>query len=656
MIELLASAGIGLAAVVLIVRSIGRQLGTRSARIAALLTSLCGALVAFGVLDARWTISQSSIDLTSVDYVRSETCASCHPDHVESWRRTYHRTMTQEPNATTILGDFDGALVTFDNVSASLSQNSDGFWMELSVRGPKPAKGLSPGRYRIDRVVGSHEMQVYLSRRDDGAFVTLPLEWNIRDRRWVSSAGNFLQPPAPGNVLEHSVPWNNNCAFCHNTRVNPGMREVAEIRVSAAARDREAVSTPTVQHDADRFETTMEELGIACEACHGPGHAHAQQNRNPIRRHLLHLNNASDPTIVHPDRLAPPASVEVCGRCHGKWLPQDHALARVLTDGDIHIPGQQPLAINYEDPLRRSARGENVRGFLWSDATPQPTSMEYQGVILSKCYTAGGMTCSACHSMHGAPADDQLRFSDDPLTENDESNEMCTQCHEQFASESAKNDHTHHAGDSRCVSCHMPFQTFGLMKAVRSHRITNPAPDKTASFGLPNACTQCHVDKGLAWATSTLRRWYPEGITKSDPGSPANERHQEVSSSWSELQQGHALTRALAAYALGRGYTTPSGRRHSHQARQPEVWRITALLDAMDDDYAAVRKMASESLRALTGGEHGFDYLESPGVRADQLSRLRQAYGPEQFPPGGNTAVKAELRERRERTPIVVRE
>ena len=653
MIELMASAAIGLGAVVVLVRAIGRQLGWRSARITGFGMTACVALLAIAVLDARRTIDQNPLDLTSDSYVRSETCASCHPDHVESWRRTYHRTMTQEPNATSVLGDFDDAAVTFDDVSASLSQNSDGFWMELSVQGTLPSKGLSPDRYRIDRVVGSHEMQVYLSRLDDGAFVTLPLEWNIRDGRWVSSAGNFLQPPAPGSVLEHSVPWNNNCAFCHNTRVNPGMREIAKIRASAAARDRETASTPTVQHDADRFETTIEELGIACEACHGPGHAHAQQNRNPIRRHVLHLINASDQTIVDPDRLAPPASVEVCGRCHGKWLPQNHALARVLTDGDIHIPGQQPLAVNYEDPLRRSARGEDVRGFLWSDATPQPTSMEYQGVILSKCYTAGGMTCSACHSMHDAPADDQLRFSDNPLTENDESNEMCTQCHEQFRSESAKNAHTHHKGDSQCASCHMPFQTFGLMNAVRSHLLTNTFPYKTVAFVLPNACTQCHVDQSLTWARSTLQAWYPDSGTTSDARPRNSEGHEEVSSTWKELQRGHALTRALAAYALGRGYSTESGQKRSPE---PETWRITALIDAMDDDYAAVRKMPSDSLRTLTAREHGFDYLESPDVRADQLSRLRRDYRFDHFPPGGNAGVKAALRARRDRTPLVVRE
>src|SRR4029077_15258261 len=60
-------------------------------------------------------------------------------------------------------------------------------------------------------------------------------------------------------------------------------------------------------------DTRAVELGIACEACHGPGEAHATANRNPLRRYTLHFTRgAADATIVQPPRLDPRRASRVC--------------------------------------------------------------------------------------------------------------------------------------------------------------------------------------------------------------------------------------------------------------------------------------------------------------------------------------------------------
>ncbi len=64
----------------------------------------------------------------------------------------------------------------------------------------------------------------------------------------------------------------------------------------------------------------------------------------------------------------------------------------------------------------------------------------------------------------------------------------------------------------RCYNqCHMPFTTYGLLKAIRSHQVSSPSVQ--AKFGKragPIACNQCHQDKTLAWTSDYLSRWYDD--------------------------------------------------------------------------------------------------------------------------------------------------
>lgn len=569
--------------------------------------------VAWPISRATRTLHEEPVPLTDVAYETSQTCVRCHPAHYDSWAATYHRTMTQEPEPKRVLGTFDGSTVRLQDGAARMFRDGDRFFMELIDVGDSVSPvGLKPGIHQVQRLVGSHEMQVYLTRQDDGTYLTLPFEWNQRDRRWVTSPGNYLEPPSDAGLLASSARWNSDCAFCHNTRANPG-----------AGR-------------GTGFSTTVAELGIACEACHGPGHEHVSRNQSPARRHVLHLAGRSDPTIVNPQRLDTQRSMEICGRCHGKWFPRPEQMATVYKDGEPFVPGQSRLHAHYEDPLRLSSRGEDVSGFFWPDLTPRPTSMEYQGVLLSECHDKGEMGCDACHSMHNAAPDDQLRFVDDPATPNHEDNKMCTQCHHELDAAL----HSHHRTDSsgsRCASCHMPFQTFGLMKAVRSHRITVPSMVKTERIGLPNACTQCHVDRSLRWAARQMDRWWERNELAE------LRSHSALPSTVVELTGGHALTRALAAHALGSPESVIAGDNGD--------WRFSVLAGAMEDPYAAVRKLAADSFTALRSEPVEFDYNAPPAIRAAQLRALEPSAT---APPGAEDAPLATLE--RDETPITVLE
>jgi hypothetical protein len=68
--------------------------------------------LAFGPDPVRIGASRPLI-AREADYQGSDACRACHPDQHESWARTYHRTMTQLPSETSVVGRFDGRPVEF---------------------------------------------------------------------------------------------------------------------------------------------------------------------------------------------------------------------------------------------------------------------------------------------------------------------------------------------------------------------------------------------------------------------------------------------------------------------------------------------------------------------------------------------------------------
>ena len=56
----------------------------------------------------------------------------------------------------------------------------------------------------------------------------------------------------------------------------------------------------------------------------------------------------------------------------------------------------------------------------------------------------------------------------------------------------------------------MPRAVLSIKARIRDHSISLPAPETTARFDIPNACTDCHADRTPAWAESQLVKWFPE--------------------------------------------------------------------------------------------------------------------------------------------------
>jgi hypothetical protein len=578
---------------------------------------LATALVALGARAAarrhRLTIElQTPRDLHRVAYVGSAACRDCHLENFASWKRTFHRTMTTEATAATVQGDFGGATLVAAGVTARMDHAPDGgFRMTFSRPGAVDRVA------RVERAVGSHRYQQYLSRVGDTTW-RLPVAWNTLDRRWfpMTSAFLFADPDAsPGSDVQgrpvfgggdfdrHVTRWNDNCVFCHNVAPNP-------------ARD------PRTGH----FATTVAELGIACEACHGPGGEHVARNADPDRRARLAATGIPDPTIVNPAHLSPARAAGLCGRCHGQRLTED--VGPFLTRGDPFVPGDD-LALE-STPLWRDTtlRGDPTAfaARFWSDGTARLTAYEYQGLLQSPCATRDLMTCTSCHGMHEGDPRGQLRarFAAD-------ADRQCTDCHRQLATGAALAAHAHHdpaGAGARCVSCHMPRIVYGVLDVHRSHRIEVPDPARAAAAGRPDACTGCHVDRTAGWAEAAARAfWGPARY-------PADVRVSAGTAPGEAILGGEALSRAVAADAIGRA---PAAADPANQGR-----RLGLLLESMASDrYPAVREIAWRALRRATVEVPGVPYDPSgpPASRAHAVDALRNALKIVVSPPPARVAA-----------------
>ncbi|HTQ08291.1 MAG TPA: multiheme c-type cytochrome, partial [Polyangiaceae bacterium] len=467
-------------------------------RLAALVIAAAGVLVAVAAATTRDHREQSpvAIERAASGSVGSGACRSCHPSEYASWHRTFHRTMTQVASRATVLGPWNGVKLDVEGRTLELFERGDALFARLPdpavvaaarrLGNPRMAAEADLVTRRILLTTGSHHQQVFwVDGGHDNELRLLPISYLIDSRRYVPRRDAFLEPP---DAPQHAIRWNSNCIQCHATRGEPRLDDAT-----------------------GRFDSDAVELGIACEACHGPGAAHVAKQQSPLTRFASHFTGAADPSIVNPARLAPERASAVCGQCHSYFVPRDeNAWWRSGFDayrpGDALEPTRTLLAPETTNAPGAPSVDAETASLFWNDGTIRVGGREYNGMVRSACYAKGHgddrVSCLSCHAMHASDPDDQLRRDQGV-------DAACTHCH---AAEGARvADHTHHApgsSGSSCVGCHMPYTSYALLGAIRSHRIDSPSALATATNGRPNACNLCHVDRTLAWTANAIARWY----------------------------------------------------------------------------------------------------------------------------------------------------
>jgi formate-dependent nitrite reductase cytochrome c552 subunit len=550
-------------------------------------------------------------------YASSDGCQACHPSQFASWRASYHRTMTGVATPESVAADFDGVTVTqVPGHPMRLERRGRELWAELDE---PDWDGTGDAPPRITRQVvmttGSHHQQIYWYATGHGRLLgQLPAIRLVADDRWIPRRSAVMHPPNIPLVSE-SGSWNAVCVSCHTTL------------------GKTALGTPWGEQPlfAQRIDTTATEFGIACESCHGPAADHIRANRNPARRYALHLAGSADQSIVQPLRLDARRSSEVCGQCHGLWEFYDAAAERAANDSGLpYRPGDeltktrfivQPSS-NADSPTMKRLLAEDanfVRDIFWSDGMVRATGREYNGLIDSPCYRNAKddqhrLTCFSCHSMHREPGDQRSdrEWADDQLKPQARGNGACLECHAAIGERLTA--HTHHqqeSSGSSCYNCHMPHTTYGLLKTIRSHQISNPSVQASLDTGRPNACNLCHLDKTHQWTAEYLERWYktPQPASMSDDD-------RTIAAALVSMLKGDAGQRAIIAQAFGATA--------AHQA-SGTAWMAPYLSLLLNDSYDAVRYIAARSLRTLPGYEtFVFDFVAND---TDRAANQRRALG-----------------------------
>lgn len=578
----------------------------------------------------------------------SDACRSCHPDEYASWAGTYHRTMTQRAGPEAVLGDWDDRILERDGREYVLYREDDLFMVDMpkpGTRGDRPSDRM---QRPIVMTTGSHHMQLYwiampwldtpptlagartfdrlctechvpigevaeaddprtyiqnrkltrpflqsmLARVPDAGphqaplsavplsevtdlldFLTrlqhgdriaqFPFAWFIREQRWMHEDDSFLAPPsAPQELEDITEGWSDGCDRCHAVG--------ADFAWDPATQTGDAGAT---------------DLGIACEACHGPGAAHAARYREPLGRYAAHLGFGDDDDIVVPSDLPADRSAQVCGQCHAELVPK-HEDAFPLD----FVPGEDLHAVAHfvqrtdDRPDWLVAHLEDepdaLESGFWRDGTMRIAGRDYTALLETTCHTNGDLACTTCHQLHGADPNDQLKPTATGASAAGEA--VCLDCHPGLDTA----DHHHHADDSagaRCMNCHMPRTTIGLLTVMRSHRIDSPNPGKAGQTGRPDACTLCHLDQPLAWSAAQAAEWWGQEPLSAGMSSPA-----PAGLDW--LLRGDAAQRAVLAWHMG-----------APDSATGTTWTPVFLAWSLDDPYVAVRSIVHQRVRSLEG-------------------------------------------------------
>src|SRR5207244_3999169 len=122
--------------------------------------------------------------------------------------------------------------------------------------------------FTIERVLGVDPLRQFLIPAAGGRYQATELAFAPRSSDWFDVYGSEDRRAGEwGHWTGRGMTWNSMCAACHNTRLRKHY-----------------------DSDSDSYKTTMAQMGVGCEACHGPMAVHnAWQQAHPKQSH--------DPTI-----------------------------------------------------------------------------------------------------------------------------------------------------------------------------------------------------------------------------------------------------------------------------------------------------------------------------------------------------------------------
>jgi predicted CXXCH cytochrome family protein len=509
---------------------------------------------------------------TAADYVGSTACASCHADASGAWSASDHAQAWTLPGPTTVLGDFSGVVFVHGGKTTRFLREGDKFLIETD--GPDGQRRA----YEVVGVAGVDPLQQYLLSPEPGRTQTYDIAWDVQGKRWYPVFPDQVVPADDG--MHWTGPyksWESRCAECHATGYSRNY-----------------------QPQTNRFAPQMAEIGVGCEACHGPGSDHLDWARRASAREPAATPLAVGLTVD----LSESQQTEVmqCLTCHSR--------REAMQDGNP-LPGS-----SYHDAFSMTLLRQ---GLYHPDGSILDEVFEGGSFLQSKM-NARGVRCSNCHEPHSA----SLRA---------EGNAVCTQCHSpagnpQFPTLPLKiydgaEHHFHPEGSigAQCVACHMIERTYMGVDTRRDHSFRVPRPDLAAT-GSPDACTDCHQERDATWAAAELAARFPDSphrgphyatafaVARHDPQAAAGDLLDIA-----EWTDGPAIVRATALDQLAAAGDMTTARRVIRLLSDPDPLvrgaaasalrgmpaedRLAVLTPLLSDTQRAVREAAAKALLDL---------------------------------------------------------
>lgn len=399
------------------------------------------------------------------DYIGTAVCADCHQEAYEAWQGSHHDLAWTPPDALHVLGDFDDAEFVHNGVRTTFTTEDGVFY----ITSDGPDGRLQ--KYPVHSVSGIAPLQQYLIETEPGKIQSFDVVWDIERGAWYHLYPDQDLPASDG--LHWTGPyknWGARCAECHATGYKKGYDPATRT-----------------------YTSTQAEIGVGCEACHGPGEAHVSWalpggDYDPTR-----WDRVGETGLTMDFAAGAEAEIQQCAACHSR---------REAFEEGNPLPGTP-----YHDAYRLSLLRD---GMYHPDGQILEEVYVYGSFIQSKMYAAG-VACTDCHDAHSAQR----------LTE---TNDLCTQCHStagnpefptlRLAEYDDPSHHFHEVGSegAQCKSCHMIERDYMGIDGRRDHSFRVPRPDLTVETGAPNACNDCHTDRSAEEMAAELEARFPDSI------------------------------------------------------------------------------------------------------------------------------------------------
>jgi tetratricopeptide (TPR) repeat protein len=486
-------------------------------------------------------------------YGGSASCKDCHAEAYELWAGSNHAHAERLPRAELDRAAFD-PVRTFLHGTQTTMVRLEGDDYQIA----SPGLSNETETQTVARVIGHDPLRQFLVPASGGRYQAMEAAFDPFRRDWFNVYGQEDRRPGEwGHWTGRGMNWNDMCAGCHNTRVR---------------KNYDAAS--------DSYQTTMVEMTVGCEACHGPLRAHNEwQNR-------FGKTTRKDPTLAKLDRAR---VLDNCGFCHarrseltGDFKPGDDFFDQyeltMVDDSETYHADGQVREEDYEYGSFLSSR-MHFRGVICTDCH-QPHS--------GKTLLPGNWLCLRCHNgtYTNAPVIEPVTHSHHKVFGFDSYGVLTN------VDLTIYNPKTIPETGGECVNCHMPQTAYMQRHWRHDHGFTIPDPLLTRQFGIPNSCNRCHQGKDVAWSEAAVEEWYGARMDR-----PTRKRAQWIA----RARRGEPAARdplliMLAGEDLGY-WRAAAATLLSPWAGEPTV--RTALLQSLEHTNALVRSKAARALEGL---------------------------------------------------------